>query len=112
MEAFVLIRRNEADIIDLPNPILSGPYNAILTPIAISVCTSDVNTVYGSGSKKPDNLILGHEAVARVLKVGENVRDFTVGDIVVIPSMTPNFHDKDIQDGNFCMQEQTSVQTL
>jgi len=101
MEAFVLIRRNEADIIDLPNPILSGPYNAILTPIAISVCTSDVNTVYGSGSKKPDNLILGHEAVARVLKVGENVRDFTVGDIVVIPSMTPNFHDKDIQDGNF-----------
>ncbi len=101
MEAFVLIRRNEADIIDLPNPILSGQYNAILTPIAISVCTSDVNTVYGSGSKKPDNLILGHEAVARVLKVGENVRDFKVGDIVVIPSMTPNFHDKDIQDGNF-----------
>ena len=101
MEAFALIRRNEAKIIDLPSPKLSGPYNAILTPVAISVCTSDVNTVYGSGSKKPDNLILGHEAVARVLKTGENVRDFKVGDIVVVPSMTPNFHDKDIQDGNF-----------
>ena len=101
MEAFALIRRNEANIIDLPSPKLSGPYNAILTPLAISVCTSDVNTVYGSGSKKPDNLILGHEAVARVLKIGENVRDFKVGDIVVVPSMTPNFHDKDIQDGNF-----------
>ena len=101
MEAFALIRRNEASIIDLPSPKLTGPYNAILTPLAISVCTSDVNTVYGSGSKKPDNLILGHEAVARVLKIGENVRDFKVGDIVVVPSMTPNFHDKDIQDGNF-----------
>lgn len=101
MEAFALIRRNEANIIDLPSPKLTGPYNAILTPLAISVCTSDVNTVYGSGSKKPDNLILGHEAVARVLKIGENVRDFKVGDIVVVPSMTPNFHDKDIQDGNF-----------
>lgn len=101
MEAFALIRRNEAKIIDLPSPKFSGPYNAILTPVAISVCTSDVNTVYGSGSKKPDNLILGHEAVARVLKTGENVRDFKVGDIVVVPSMTPNFHDKDIQDGNF-----------
>lgn len=101
MEAFALIRRNEAKIIDLPSPKLSDPYNAILTPVAISVCTSDVNTVYGSGSKKPDNLILGHEAVARVLKVGEKVRDFKVGDIVVVPSMTPNFHDKDIQDGNF-----------
>ena len=68
--------------------------------MAISVCTSDVNTVYGSGSKKPDNLILGHEAVARVVKAGESVRDFKEGDIVVVPSMTPNFHDKDIQDGN------------
>ncbi|RRJ24262.1 NAD(P)-dependent alcohol dehydrogenase [Lachnoanaerobaculum gingivalis] len=101
MEAFALIRRNEAKIIDLPSPKFSDPYNAILTPVAISVCTSDVNTVYGSGSKKTDNLILGHEAVARVLKVGEKVRDFKVGDIVVVPSMTPNFHDKDIQDGNF-----------
>ena len=101
MEAFALIKRNEAKIIDLPSPKLSDPYNAILTPVAISVCTSDVNTVYGSGSKKPDNLILGHEAVARILKVGEKVRDFKVGDIVVVPSMTPNFHDKDIQDGNF-----------
>lgn len=101
MEAFALIRRNEAKIIDLPSPKLSDPYNAILTPVAISVCTSDVNTVYGSGSKKPDNLILGHEAVARIVKVGKKVKDFKEGDVVVVPSMTPNFHDKDIQDGNF-----------
>lgn len=101
MEAFALIKRNEADIIKVEEPKLSGIYNAILTPVAISVCTSDVNTVYGSGSKKPDNLILGHEAVARVLEVGEKVRDFKPGDIVVVPSMTPDFHDKDIQDGNF-----------
>lgn len=101
MEAFALIRRNEAKIIDLPSPKLSDPYNAILTPVAISVCTSDVNTVYGSGSKKPDNLILGHEAVARIVKVGEKIKDFKEGDVVVVPSMTPNFHDKDIQDGNF-----------
>ena len=101
MEAFALIRRNEAKIIDLPSPKLSDSYNAILTPVAISVCTSDVNTVYGSGSKKPDNLSLGHEAVARIVKVGEKVKDFKEGDVVVVPSMTPNFHDKDIQDGNF-----------
>ena len=99
MEAFALIKRNEADIIKVKEPKLSGIYNAILTPVAISVCTSDVNTVYGSGSKKPDNLILGHEAVARVLEVGEKVKDFKSGDIVVVPSMTPDFHDKDIQDG-------------
>ena len=100
MEAFALVERNRAEIINAQRPVLKSEYNAILTPVAISVCTSDVNTVYGSGSKKPDNLILGHEAVARVVKAGESVRDFREGDIVVVPSMTPNFHDKDIQDGN------------
>lgn len=101
MEAFALIRRNEADIIDLPEPQISSQYNAILTPVALSVCTSDVNTVYGLGSKKPDNLILGHEAVARVIETGGRVQDFQRGDIVVVPAMTPNFHSKEIQDGNF-----------
>ena len=100
MEAFALVERNRAEIINAQRPVLKSEYNAILTPVAISVCTSDVNTVYGSGSKKPDNLILGHEAVARVVKAGESVRDFREGDIVAVPSMTPDFRDKDIQDGN------------
>ena len=101
MEAFALIRKNEADIIDVKEPQLTNPYNVILTPVALSVCTSDVNTVYGSGSKKPDNLVLGHEAVARVVETGEAVSDFKPGDIVVVPSMTPNFNNKEIQEGNF-----------
>ena len=101
MKAFVLEERNKAVIKDMPIPELDSDYGAILKPVAVSVCSSDVNTVYGSGSKKPDNLILGHEAVARIVKVGEKVKDFKEGDVVVVPSMTPNFHDKDIQDGNF-----------
>lgn len=101
MEAFALIRRNEADIIEVKEPHLKNPYNAILTPVAFSVCTSDVNTVYGTGSKKPDNLVLGHEAVARIIEAGENVSDFKPGDIVAVPAMTPDFHNKEIQEGNF-----------
>ena len=51
MEAFALVERNRAEIINAQRPVLKSKYNAILTPMAISVCTSDVNTVYGSGSK-------------------------------------------------------------
>ena len=36
-----------------PEPELQEPYGAILTPEAMAPCTSDVNTVYGTGSKKP-----------------------------------------------------------
>ena len=60
MKAFVLSAPGKVEIKDMPRPRLENPYSAILQPIAMSVCTSDVNTVYGSGSKKPDDLILGH----------------------------------------------------
>ena len=59
MEAFALVERNRAEIIDAQRPVLKSEYNAILTPVAISVCTSDVNTVYGSGSKNLTILFWG-----------------------------------------------------
>lgn len=100
MRAFVLTEPKKVKIIDMPMPVLYDDYSAILQPVSMSVCTSDVNTVYGSGSKKPDNLILGHECVARVYEIGNKVRDFSVGDIVVVPSMTPDWREVAVQEGN------------
>ena len=89
MKAFIMKERGLAVITDsAPEPELSQPYGAILTPVAMAPCTSDVNTVYGTGSKKPDNLILGHECAARVVRVGERVRDFAPGDLVAVPAIT------------------------
>ena len=76
MKAFVLEKAGLACIKDVKEPEISDEYQAKLSPVAMSVCTSDVNTVYGNGSKKPDNLILGHECVAKVVEVGDKVRDF------------------------------------
>lgn len=100
MKAFVLEERNKAVLKEVEAPKLDSDYAAILSPIAVSVCSSDVNTVYGTGSKKPDNLILGHEAVARIVELGAKVKDFSVGDVVAVPAMTPNWRDVSIQDGN------------
>ena len=83
-----------------PEPELQEPYGAILTPEAMAPCTSDVNTVYGTGSKKPDDLILGHECVARVVRVGKKVRDFAPGDLVAVPAITPDWRNPEIQEGN------------
>ncbi len=100
MKAFAMTGRGEAGIIEVPKPAIKSPYNAILRPVSMSVCTSDVNTVYGTGSKKPDNLILGHECVAEVVQVGEEVFDFKAGDIVAVPAMTPDWRQVAIQEGN------------
>ena len=101
MKAFILKDRGNAVITEqAPAPALPEPYGAILEPVAMAPCTSDVNTVYGTGSRKPDNLILGHECVARILETASGVRDFHPGDIVAVPAITPDWRELSIQEGN------------
>lgn len=100
MKAFVLIEPGITGWYDAPEPVLT-PFGAILRPVAIAPCSSDVHTVFGGGSRKAPNLILGHECVAEILEVGEQVRDFAVGEIVAVPAITPDWRDLGIQESNF-----------
>lgn len=100
MKAFVLAEPGKTNWYDAPEPILTKD-GAILSPVAVAPCTSDVHTIYGGGSRKSPNLILGHECVARIIQVGEDVRDFRVGDFVAVPAITPDWKHPDIEDMNF-----------
>ena len=66
MKAFVLKEPGVVGYEQVPEPVLT-PYGAILKPVAVAPCSSDVHTVFGGGSRKAPNLVLGHECVARVL---------------------------------------------
>ncbi len=100
MKSFVLIEPGKVGWFDSPLPVLS-PYGAILRPVALAPCSSDVHTVFGGGSKKSPNLILGHECVAQIVEVGEFVRDFKPGEVVAVPAITPDWRDLGIQEHNF-----------
>lgn len=100
MKAFVLAEPGKTGWYDAPEPVLT-PYGAILRPVAVAPCSSDVHTVYGGGSRKAPNLILGHECVAEILETGELVRDFTPGEVVAVPAITPDWRDLGIQESNF-----------
>ncbi len=100
MKAFVLKEPGVVGWHDAPEPQLKQPYGAILRPVAVTPCSSDVHTVFGGGSPKAPNLVLGHECVAQVLEVGEEVRDFAPGEIVAVPAITPDWRAKAIQEGN------------
>ena len=100
MEAFVLKEPGLAGWADVAEPILT-PYGAILKPVAVAPCSSDVHTVFGGGSRKAPNLVLGHECVARVLEAGEYVKDFSPGEIVAVPAITPDWRARGIQEHNF-----------
>ncbi|MEG1407834.1 MAG: zinc-binding dehydrogenase, partial [Ruthenibacterium sp.] len=84
---------------DIPAPILQ-PYGAILRPIAVAPCSSDVHTVFEGGKPKFENQVIGHECLAEVVEIGSCVEDFAVGDKVVVPAITPNWRAKSIQEGN------------
>ena len=75
-----------------------GDYDALLKPIAVSPCTSDIHTVYSGAIGERRNLVLGHEAIGEVIEVGEKVEDFKPGDKVIVPAITPDWNSLDIQD--------------
>lgn len=76
---------------------IAGPFEAVLEPVALIPCTSDVDTA-AENPNIPVGRILGHEGVGRIVSVGSEVKDFKPGDIVAVPAVTPNWHDLNVQD--------------
>src|SRR5699024_1991486 len=54
----------------------------LLSIKAIGLCHSDLSVINGSRSR-PMPMVLGHEAAGEIVKLGEGVTDFQVGDHVV-----------------------------
>lgn len=77
---------------------VAGPFEAVLEPVALCPCTSDVDTAAENPNITPGR-ILGHEGVGCIVSVGSEVRDFAPGDLVAVPAVTPVWHNLDIQDG-------------
>ena len=73
--------------VDKVRPIC-GPMDAICRPIAVAPCTSDIHTVWAGALGDRHELILGHEAVGEVVEIGSEVKDFKIGDKVLVPAIT------------------------
>ena len=83
----------EKDILEI------GPMDAIVKPLAVAICTSDVHTLWEGAIGDRHNMILGHEACGEVVKVGSLVKDFKPGDRVLIPAITPDWNSLEAQAG-------------
>lgn len=76
-----------------------GPLDAIVKPIALAPCTSDVHTVWEGALGDRHDMILGHEASGEVVEVGSLVKEFKPGDRVIIPAITPDWNSLEAQNG-------------
>lgn len=76
-----------------------GPLDAIVKPIAVSPCTSDIHTVWEGAIGERTDMILGHEAVGEIVEVGNLVKTLKVGDHVIVPAITPDWGSLEAQNG-------------
>ncbi len=98
MKGFAMLGLNKTGWIEKEKPV-AGPYDAIVRPLAVSPCTSDIHTVFEGALGDRHNMILGHEAVGEVVEVGSEVKDFKPGDKVVVPAITPDWRSLEVQAG-------------
>jgi threonine dehydrogenase-like Zn-dependent dehydrogenase len=86
MKAVVFHDVGDIRLDDVPEPKIREPNDAIVRLTASAVCGTDLHMVRGTLSGMQPGTILGHEGVGVIEEVGKNVRNFKVGDRVVIPS--------------------------
>jgi L-iditol 2-dehydrogenase len=84
---------------DAPVPAI-GPDEILVRARACGICSGDVMPWY---IERKAPLVLGHEPAGVVAKVGENVKNFKVGDRVFVHHHAPCNQCRECQRGNYSM---------
>ena len=98
MKGYAMLKIGESGWIEKEKPTC-GPLDAIVKPLAVAICTSDVHTLWEGAIGDRHNMILGHEASGEIVEVGPEVKDFKPGDRVLIPAITPDWNSLEAQAG-------------
>lgn len=86
MKAVVFHGVGDIRIDDVPEPKIQEPTDAIVRLTASAICGTDLHFIRGTFSGMRPGTILGHEGVGIIEEVGQDVRNFSPGDRVVIAS--------------------------
>lgn len=86
MKAVVFHGIGDIRLDDVEEPRIEKPTDAIVRVSASAICGTDLHMIRGTMPGMKPGTILGHEAVGYVEELGEDVRNFSVGDRVVIGS--------------------------
>lgn len=98
MKGYAMLSIGKTGWIEKERPAC-GPDDAIIRPLALSPCTSDVHTVWAGALGERHNMILGHEGCGVVDEVGSNVKDFKPGDRIMVAAITPDWQSVAAQEG-------------
>ncbi len=86
MKALVWHGVGNIQLDNVPDPQIEQPGDAVIRITASAICGTDLHFIRGTFSDMQPGTILGHEAVGIVEQVGDEVRNFSPGDRVVVCS--------------------------
>lgn len=84
MRELTFIEPGNVEWREVPEPALEGPAEALVRPLAAATCDLDAAMVAGQ-SPFQGPFPLGHEFVAEVVEAGDEVEDWSPGDVAVVP---------------------------
>jgi threonine dehydrogenase-like Zn-dependent dehydrogenase len=77
--------KRDMRVVEVPDPVLREPTDAIIKVTSSGICGSDLHLYEVLGAFMSPGDIVGHEPMGIVEAVGSDVGDLSVGDRVVIP---------------------------
>lgn len=85
MKALIVEQNGDTSVKEIPLPAIKE-YEALVKMHASALCGTDMKILHNTLKGFTDYpTILGHEGIGEVVSVGEKVRNFKVGDKVVLP---------------------------
>ncbi len=84
MRQLTVVEPNRVEWLDVPEPSLNGSREALVRPLAVALCDLDHPIVAGEAPFGAP-IALGHEFIAEVVEVGDDVRSIAPGARAVVP---------------------------
>ena len=85
MQANCWYGKHDMRVLDVPDPSILNPRDAIVKITLSAICGSDLHLYNGVIPGMQAGDILGHEFMGEVVEVGPDVQGLSVGDRVVVP---------------------------
>src|SRR5687768_14419215 len=77
--------KGDVRVLDVPDPEILNPHDAIVRITLTAICGSDLHLYDGVVPTMMRGDILGHEFMGEIVEVGSKVRKFKAGDRVIVP---------------------------
>jgi threonine dehydrogenase-like Zn-dependent dehydrogenase len=84
MRQLTYVGSNTIEWWDVPGPKLQDDRDALVRPLAVTRCDLDL-IIAGGRSGLPGPFALGHETAGVITSVGDAVKNFVAGDLVIVP---------------------------